>query len=70
MKKNKCLMTNLKSIIADEERLTRILEEVKISSKIKILTLLILTQFSICSAQQPISDMLTIISINPDNLKK
>jgi len=65
MKKNKCPMTNLKSIIADEERLARILEEVKISSKIKILTLLILTQFSICSAQQPISDMLTINSINP-----
>jgi len=37
-------------------RLARILEEVMISSKIKILTLLILTQFSICSAQQKKSD--------------
>ena len=38
------------------KRLARIPEEVKISSKIKILTLLILTQFSICSAQQKKSD--------------
>ena len=38
------------------KKLARILEEVKISSKIKILTLLILTQFSICSAQQKKSD--------------
>jgi predicted alpha/beta superfamily hydrolase len=38
------------------KRLSRIPEEVKISSKIKILTLLILTQFSICSAQQKKSD--------------
>ena len=49
-------MTNLKSIIADEEMLKRMLEEVKLSSKIMILTLLILTQFSICSAQQKKSD--------------
>jgi predicted alpha/beta superfamily hydrolase len=38
------------------KRLARIPEEVKISSKIKILTLLILTQFSICSSQQKKSD--------------
>ncbi len=38
------------------KRLARIPEEVKISSKIKILTLLFLTQFSICSSQQKKSD--------------
>ena len=45
-------MTNLKSTIADEEMFKRMLEEVKLSSKLMILTLLILTQFNICSAQQ------------------
>jgi predicted alpha/beta superfamily hydrolase len=38
------------------KKLARILEEVKISSKMKISTLLILTQFSICSAQQKKND--------------
>ena len=38
------------------KRFARIPEEVKISSKIWIFTLLILTQFSICSAQQKKSD--------------
>src|SRR5665647_1659029 len=38
------------------KKLARILEEVKISSKIWIFTLLMLTQFSICSAQQKKSD--------------
>lgn len=38
------------------KRSARIPEEVKISSKIKILALLIITQFSICSAQQKMSD--------------
>jgi predicted alpha/beta superfamily hydrolase len=38
------------------KKLTGISKEVKISSKTKILALLILTQFSICSAQQKKSD--------------
>ena len=38
------------------KKLTEILEEVKLSSKMMISTLLILTQFNICSAQQKKSD--------------
>ena len=42
--------------IKSDRKLASIPEELKISSKMKILTLLILTQFSICSAQQKKSD--------------
>ncbi len=38
------------------QKLTRVLEEVEISTKLRISILLILTQFSICSAQQKKSD--------------